>query len=416
MLELQRQTLATENISVSDFIAADGFPLDLEPLNDNAYAAALFIHSARLYPFAPSYLQAQLTELLGQRMQSQLNTLARCCALLGKQRHNKHQITATLARFAHHHHFKQAAEYISRALINQQYLREQRQRPPALDEAETDWQLPFAVHDDIKPVPATLMRALLKWPQNDKLFEQALHTLQQQPALTNLLCRYATAYTPQGRQLELKPSLLLLGPERSRELVLLAHFESNLSKPVFPLRSTLLKRRALIQQCLHRLANTFSVRLPCRAELIAYLLVYDAWRSPRWTTATKLVDIASPPWRVSSWIGAREGAADHRVSLRLCRYWQMPQNLSLAIQLQHPDMRVNAVVALSVASVASLSASSAIHTTNAENHPHAALSPWLSALQADASPNSTAARYQQAIQQAAVDAHYASELRWVMRP
>ena len=416
MLPLQDQNLTIENISTSDFIAADGFPLDLEPLNDNAYAAALFIHSARLYPFAPSYLQAQLTELLGQRRQSQLNTLARCCALLGKQRHNKHQITATLARFAHHHHFKQAAEYISRALINQQYLREQRQRPPAMDEAETEWQLPFVLHDDIKPVPATLMRALLKWPQNDKLFEQALHTLQQQPALTNLLCRYATAHTPQGRQLELKPSLLLLGPERSRELVLLAHFESNLSKPIFPLRATLLKRRTLIQQSLHQLASAFSVRLPCRAELIAYLLVYDAWRSPRWTTATKLVDTRSQPWRVNSWIGAREGAADHRIGLRLCHYWRMPQDLSLAIQLQHPDAKVNAIIALSIASVAALSASSDIHTTNAENHAHAALSPWLSVLQADAPQSSAAVRYQQAIKQAAVDANYASELPWVMRP
>lgn len=421
MLQLQDQTLAIESISRLDFIADDGFPIAIENLSKDAYVAALFVHSAQLYPFAAKYLQTQLTELLGQSRHSHLNSLARSCALLGKQRQAGQAPHAVLARFARHHHFKYPGEYIARALINQQYLHAKRAEAASLEGADMlhevqSWRLPFTLHTDIKPVPATLMRALLKWPENDRLFAQALSILQQQPALTQRLCRYATTYTPQGKQLALKPSLLLLGPQRSRELVLLAHFETNLSKPVFPLRTSLLKRCTLIQQCLHQLAQTFSVPLPCRAELIAYLLVYDAWRNPRWTTASKLSDNPQQPWVVSSWLGGKSATSEHRVALRLCQYWRLPEKLSLAIQRRHPDPKMNALVALSVTSPFVLSAQATIPRTNTENHLQRLVGGWLSVLMPADSPTNTWRRYLQTLTQAAMASNYSSDLDWTMRP
>lgn len=421
MLELQGHTHAIDAVCRLDFIAEDGFPIALEDLSKDAFIAALFVHSAQLYPLAPKYLQAQLRELLGNARHSHLNTLARCCVLLSQQSHSGQDIRSVLARLARHPHFKHAAECIAQALLNQQYLHTRRARIASLKGSDrlTDmqsWRLPFARQDDIKPVPATLMRALLKWPYNDKLFPQALKILQQQPALTNLLCRHATTYTPQGKQLELKPSLLLLGPQRSRELVLLAHFESNLSKPVFPLRAILLKRRALIQQSLQQLAQTFSVALPCRAELIAYLLIYDAWRNPRWTTAYKLSDRTQQPWVVSSWLDGKPATTEHRVALRLCQYWRLPDQLSLALQRQHPDAKVNALIALSVSSAFVLSAQANIHSTNADNHLPRLLGGWLSNLIPTDSTVDAWGRYLQALNQAALKSNYSSLLDWVMRP
>lgn len=423
MLELQGHTHAIDAVCKLDFIAEDGFPIALENLSKDAFVAALFVHSAQLYPLAPKYLQAQLRELVDKGRNSHLNTLARCCILLSQ--HSKSEqdmgMLSVLARLARHSHFKQAAECIAQALVNQQYLHARRAQLPSLQVSQRladvqSWRLPFALQDDIKPVPATLMRALLKWPDNDQLFPQALKILQQQPALTNLLCRYATTYTPQGKLLELKPSLLLLGPQRSRELVLLAHFESNLSKPVFPLRTILLKRRALIQQSLQQLAQMFSVALPCRAELIAYLLVYDAWRNPRWTTAYKLSDKTQQPWILSSWLDGKQATTEHRVALRLCQYWRLPEKLSLAIQRRHPDAKVNALIALSVSSAFVLSAQSNIHSTNADNHLPRLLGGWLGDLIPTDSTADAWRRYLQALNQAALKSNYSFSLDWAMRP
>lgn len=421
MLELQGHTYAIGAVRKQDFIAEDGFPIALENLSKDAFGAALFVHSAQLYPLAANYLQAQLKELLGQARHSHLNTLARCCVLLSQQARSNQDMWSVLARLARHSHFKQAAEYIAQALVNQQYLQIKRAQLTPLQGSQRlaelqSWQLPFALQDDIKPVPATLMRALLKWPDNDQLFLQALKILQQQPALTNLLCRYATAYTPQGKQLGLKPSLLLLGPQRSRELVLLAHFASSLSKPVFPLRATLLKRRALIQHSLQQLAQRCAVALPCRAELIAYLLIYDAWRNPHWTTAYKLNDKTQQPWVVSSWLDGKSGTTEHRVALRLCQYWRLPKQLTLAIQRRHPDPKVNALIAVSVSSVFAISDAGNIHGANADNHLPRLLSDWLNQLMPAESTTDAWGHYLQALQQAAVEANYSSSLDWLMRP
>ncbi|MCC5879429.1 MAG: hypothetical protein JJU03_06020 [Idiomarina sp.] len=403
------------------YTAADGYPLALAGLQGIEYAAALLTHSARLYPFAPAYLQAQLSELSGPCRRSKLNHLALSCLLLAQHQQAGKDPQQTLAVLANHPDYRHAAEFIARALINNRYLQQQRHANGLLHPADAaadlySWKLPFALPNNIRPVPASLMRALLQWPDNDKLFNQALGMLQRQPALASLVCRYATAYTPQGKQLELKPSLLLLGPQRSRELVLLAHFESNLSKPVFPLRATLLKRRTLIQHALHRLAQTFAVALPGRAELIAWLVVYDAWRSPRWTSRAQLhSDSQQPPWRVAGWLG-NTSPADHRVALRLCQYWRMPQALSDALRLEHPDPSVNALIALSISAVSVIDNAANIHLQNAGNHQtHEHLASWLAMLNAD-SAEAALERYLEAVSRAATDAHYSSELPASMRP
>ena len=308
----------------------------------------LFFHCARLYPLAPAYTRQQLAALQHNHQQ-QLNYLARACQYFARQRVKGRSPDYILARLVNHPALTVAAELITQALLNLQVLAQVRERPHHKRAALVE--LPFPLLAEHRPTQPGLLRALLRWPDNDGLLPSILATLAKQPVLSLTLRRYATNYTKQQKLLELKPALLLLGPQRSRELVLLAQFETLLLQPVFPLKPDLLQRHQLIHHMLALLAARFNVSLPARSELLAYLLIYDAWRSPEWLIAGAWsVSDNFPVYRVEHWLHTAQ-PHHHRVAARLCDYWQLPKETCSLLTLNAQDTRLNAIVGLSIAAV-----------------------------------------------------------------
>lgn len=404
--------------------ADDGFPVSLHGLNQRPWQYALFSHAARLYPFAAAYLHHQIEALVNQDTK-QLHTLAKCCQYLAAFRHDPAQLHQALRRLHSRAVFSQAVEYISRAFINDRALRVLRQalvnHPDAatLDSAELvrEWQLPYPIQRHTQPVPASLMLALLQWPQHDNLLPKVISRIQALPALSDALSRQATLYTPQGKTLDVKSALLLLGPQRSRELVLLAHFETSLIQPVFPLRQDLLERRRLIVQCLYLFEQRYGVVWPVRRELLGYLLIYDAWRAPAWAKA-----VSWQPSRqrnlctLDSWLGFAP-RHQHRVASRLVKYWQLPAELSKLMRLQHSDKQLNAALALSIASVSVLNAGIDIQQVNAHHSKASQLLAGLyRSLAPGLSPEDALSSFLALCQQAACAAGSHSQLPAKVRP
>ncbi|RUO32056.1 hypothetical protein CWE12_03450 [Aliidiomarina sedimenti] len=328
-------------------------PPSLRNLTGVDYAVALFEHCACLVPLASPYKRQQIQWLKQGRQQQQLSHLAKACLLMAKKAEQGFHPEQVLARLARHTQYQFAAEFIARAYLNDQYGDEYSAACEASEDEDElpPLQLPYSLTDDVKPMPASLVRALINWPQKDALFKQVVAMLEQQSALSQLLCRYATAYTPQGHVLGLKQSLLLTGPQRSRELVLLSHFESSLTRPQFPLRKSLLTRRQLITQMLFMFEEQQQIEFPCRVELLSWLVVYDAWRNPAWTGHRHWRrDSGAKPWRLQRWLRSSR-TYTHRVATRLCQYWQLPSALPGLLLTEKPTNSLQAALALSIASV-----------------------------------------------------------------
>lgn len=291
-----------------DDILAQGDDTDLASLHGLQLSLTLFVLAALQGNFAQPYSRQQFRSMQAAQS-SALGPLARCCLLIAKKNAQGSHSEQTLARLAQRPAYTACAELISRALLHQ--------RDNQL------WPKPKSAN----PLPAKLLRALLHWPDKPGLLERVLQILSHQPALSNTLCQQATAYTPQGRQLALKQSLLLLGPQRSRELLLLSHFESSLTQPYFPLRSALLQRRRLINQVLLQLQSTLDLELPCRIELLTYLLIYDAWRNPTWCVATRWKEnTKAPVYNLNRWLPSAR-PLQGRTASRLIHYWQLPADI-----------------------------------------------------------------------------------------
>lgn len=394
------------------YTASDGLPCNLEPLNGNAYTCALFEHAARLVPFAPAYRRQQLKQLKNPRQPEKLNSLARTCFLIGQRRAVGKSIGETLARLYPHPAYADSVEFVCRALANDLYLSQLRQQPSEEDE-ELIAVMPYPLQDEHKPIPTNLIQALVAWPDNDRLLDKAICILNRQPALTDLLCRYATAYTKQGKKLHLKPSLLLLGPERSRELVLLSHFETNLTQPKFPLREPILVRRQLINQVFHRLLALQNLTPPCRVELISHLVLYDAWHHSGWTTATAWRAISeAQPWQLGGWLRSARPYSN-RVACKLCSYWRLPETVQNLIKVPYRESAngataIEAILALSISAVSWLQI-----TSNSErNQLNSQLMPWLTCL-----PNNmTMPDFEKLVTEAAYNSNYMSHLTQSMRP
>lgn len=281
---------------------------DIRTLSAVPLSLSLFVAAAAQGNFSLPYSRQQFSAMQDDQ-HTVLGPLARCCLVIASRTTQGHDIEHTLARLAQRPSYAPCAELLSRALLHQQ---------------EPEQWSPSSAPN---PLPAKLLRALLHWPEQPGLLDRVLHILAQQPALSQTLCQQATAYTPQGKQLALKQSLLLLGPQRSRELLLLSHFESSLTQPYFPLRRALLQRRRLMNQLLFLLQSKYDLQLPCRIELLTYLLIYDAWRNPTWCTAAHWDNNPEAPvYSLNAWLtGARPLLP--RTASRLVQYWQLDDGI-----------------------------------------------------------------------------------------
>ncbi|MGX5914366.1 hypothetical protein ACR0ST_06485 [Aliidiomarina sp. Khilg15.8] len=313
-----------------DDILANQADADLAALDGFSFSLTLFVLAAAQGNFALPYSRQQFRSMQAAQS-STLGPLARCCLLIAKKNAQGSSTHQTLTRLAQRPAYTDCAELISRALLHQQ-------DPQA-------WPPPQSTN----PLPAKLLRALLHWPDKPGLLERVLHILAHQPALSSTLCQQATAYTPQGKQLGLKQSLLLLGPQRSRELLLLSHFESSLTQPYFPLRSALLQRRRLINQVLLQLQSDIDLELPCRIELLTYLLIYDAWRNPAWCVATRWKTMPEAPvFSLARWLPSAR-PLQGRTAGRLVQYWQLHPHIQSLISSSSASSPAAAALQLAVA-------------------------------------------------------------------
>jgi len=177
----------------------------------------------------------------------------------------------------------------------------------------------------IRPLPHKLLHAIRSWPYNDSLFEKVLTALAAQPLLSRNVRDHATLQTEQKRRLSLKESLLLLGPEQSREVILITHFATHLTWPFIPLRAELLARRTTLAFLTKALAEHCQLALPCDADLLSYLWIYDAWFhadlsiQQHWQYQAQ----QSVPESVSRWQPCKT-LMNHQRALKLAEYWQLP--------------------------------------------------------------------------------------------
>lgn len=343
--------------------ATDTFPALLTDLPVQAMQNVLFFHCARLYPLSPTYIRQQLNALTFNQ-HHELNHLARACQYFARQRSKGHSDHEILRRMTHSPVFDNSAELIARALLNLQVLAKVREQPRYKRPSEVT--LPYPLFAAPRPTQPGLLRALLRWPDNDVLLQRVLAALSSQPSVSLAFRRYATNYTQQQKLLDLKASLLLLGPQRSREIVLLAHFETSLVQPGFPLKPDLMQRYQLIRHMLALLSARFDAILPVRPDLLAYLLIYDAWRAPEWLVAGAWTPAVNfPVYRVDYWLQC-ERPHQHRVAKRLCDYWRLPKQLGPLLTLESDNPALNHIVALSIAAVDVVQ--KGIHEMNAHHY------------------------------------------------
>ena len=343
--------------------ATDNYPALLTDLPVEAMQSVLFFHCARLYPLSLAYIRHQLSALASCQPH-ELNHLARACHYFARQRSKGRSEHEILRRIAHSPVYSDTAELIARALLNLQALALVREQP--LQNRPTKVTLPYPLFAEPRPTQPGLLRALLRWPDNDVLLQRVLSALNSQPSVSLAFRRYATSYTKQQKLLDLKASLLLLGPQRSREMVLLAHFETKLVQPVFPLKPDLLQRYQLMRHMLTLLTARLNATLPVRPELVAYLLIYDAWRAPEWLVASAWKPANNfPVYRVDHWLHC-ERPHQHRVAKRLCEYWRLPKQLGPLLTLESDNSTLNQIVALSIAAIDIIQ--KGIHEMNAHHY------------------------------------------------
>ncbi|MCC5856267.1 MAG: hypothetical protein JJU10_11415 [Idiomarina sp.] len=277
----------------------------------------------RLRGFSKRYgvkLLVQSTLTRHQRLQGQKqhspSQLIRCTNLIADSLFEGKPLFRIFARLARYPSLTQGTEIAAELLLKQQETHEN----PA--------------GQRVRPLPGKLLAAIGAWPQQDELLPKVVTALESQPLLSHHLCEHATAITGQRHALTVKQALLLLGPLRSRELILISHFETQLTAPYFPLRKQLLLRRQLVARILERLCDETGVVLPAHPELLTYLWVYDCWFQPEWTTSLRWQSPASKtlPDTVKSWQRTKQPLSATR-ALKLTDYWGLPSALSSLVKL-----------------------------------------------------------------------------------
>lgn len=260
--------------------------------------------------------------------------LIRCAHVLASEQWQEKPLATTLARLVRYRNVEQGTNLLAEVLwYQQQFL-----------ETNTDHHL--------RPLPRKLLSAIRSWPYNDDLFEKVLSALETQHVLSHRVREHATAQTNQHRLLSLKESLLLLGPEQSREVILVTHFATHLTWPYMPLRLELLMRRVVLADMLRRLASHCRIELPCDAELLSYLWIYDAWyhselsTQQQWQYETQTF----APERVGEWQSLKTKLTSQR-ALKLAEYWQLPAT-TLPLLRMHKSESNRAILCARLAHIA----------------------------------------------------------------
>lgn len=200
----------------------------------------------------------------------------------------------------------------------------------------------------VRPLPRKLLVAIRNWPDNDEVFPKVIQALENHPSLSVRLREQATAQTQQHHLLGLKQSLLWLGPERSRELILISHLETHLSWPYFPMREHLLVMRTMLSRLIEAFQNLLSVELPCHPDLLSYLWIYDCWYHPHWTTQVYwagIVKKSAPPLQPLDWQSFNYDAPLQR-SAKLSEYWRLPPRLNRLLETSKGKSRFVSVCQL----------------------------------------------------------------------
>lgn len=295
------------------------------PLPAATVELMLITWAAHLGYFSKRYTQLLLSQSLLNRahsLQNQgkhpLSQIIRCAQVIADNTWQGQDLHKTFFRLAHYRHIRQGMELLAEVLWHQTQF------------------LEVGTHQKLRPLPRKLLQAIRDWPYNDALFPRVVQALERHTFLQQRICEQATKLTEQHRLLSVKQALLLLGPEASRELILITHFETHLTHPYIPLRQELLQRRALLSQCLQLLCDQIDVSLPCHADLISYLWIYDCWYQPELSTQLRwnYQPHKQIPDSVDKWQTLQQNFGAHR-ALKLVEYWQLPATLVPLLRMHH---------------------------------------------------------------------------------
>src|SRR5690554_3041113 len=217
-------------------------------------------------PLATRYMQQLMLHTFMRLRQTesppdaQPSQLVYCAQFIAKHRFIGTQLRTILAHLITKPELAEGREILSDVLLHQ-----------------ADGNNALAVKQRFRPLPRRFLQAIRDWPEQESLLKKVLTVLEKHPRLQYQLRQQATLRTQQRHLLPTKQALLFLGPAKSREFILLTHFQQHLTAPVFPLRATLLQRRAMLAFSLQAFCSLANIRLPISAKLISYFLVYDFW-------------------------------------------------------------------------------------------------------------------------------------------
>lgn len=284
--------------------------------------ATAYLHKLMLHAFVRQRQPKTTPELPSQ--------LLYCAHIIAKQRLQGVPLHSVMARLRKQSEMASGCELIAQVLLQQ------------MDSAEQT-----AHRRRLRPLPRAFLQAVRDWPENEALLIKVIQVLEQHPVLQQRLRQQATLHTAQRRLLPLKQALLLLGPEASRELILITHFETHLTAPEFPLRAEVLKRRELLTHCFQTLTNETKVSTPCHPDLMSFFWVYDVWFHASATTQTVWQQPTTEhfPDTVAGWLASMKGDS-HERALKLLDYWQMPTELADLLTLKNSQCKLQACARL----------------------------------------------------------------------
>lgn len=243
-------------------------PADKSPVAIALFAVLLLAWSCQQRQTSTAYRQLLLTQCLLSHLPCspaphyKTSQLIRCAQHLTQALWQGLPLAQIFSRFSRYPLLQQGMEILAQVMLP--FLQEQAE----------------PIVKKLRPFPRKLLIAIRDWPENDILLPKIITALEQQEQLQQRIRVQATAFTEQHRLLSVKQALLLLGPEASRELMLITHFEAHLTYVYMPLRQDFLERRRLLAFSLKKLAERLEIVLPCHADLLSYLLVIDAWYHP----------------------------------------------------------------------------------------------------------------------------------------
>src|SRR5690554_142813 len=287
------------------------------PLPEATLELMLVAWSANYRYVSKRYLQLLLSQSVMSRAHAlhnqgkrPLSQIIRCAQVVADEAWQGKELRTIFAKLSRYRNVAQGMDLLAEVLwYQEQFL-----------EANT--------HHKLRPLPRKLLHAIRGWPYNDDLLPKVVQALEKQALLQQRIREQATELTEQHRLISVKQALLLLGPEASRELILITHFEAHLTHPYIPLRQELLHRRALLSQCLQLLCDHVAISLPCHADLLCYLWLYDCWYHPELSTQLRWNYQSSDrlPDTLAMWQPLKQKLLPQR-ALKLVDYWQLPATL-----------------------------------------------------------------------------------------